>query len=64
MEEYAPGDRALMKRWRESWAMMTLSTAIYDVSLDNPGWFCTRDSSYRNRYSRIHRRGLGDDTSP
>ncbi len=30
MDAYAPGDRELMKRWRESCAMTTLSTVMYD----------------------------------
>src|SRR6266851_10095800 len=30
MDAYAPGDSELMKRWRESCAMTTLSTVMYD----------------------------------
>lgn len=35
MDAYAPGDKELMKRWRVSCAMTTLSTVVYDQAIQH-----------------------------
>jgi len=59
IDAYAPGDIALMNRWRESWVMTTLSTIVWLTQTNGSD---SKDVTHHGRYSRIHRRRQGDDT--
>ena len=60
MDVYAPGETALMKFWRESWSIMTLSTVESQINQANRPHVKT--VAHHIRCSQILQQGQGGGT--